>query len=214
MSDIKRNKYGDNIIFFLNIILPAAPVSAPAAAAAAAAPSSSRIFASPLARLLAAEKGISLASVSGSGFSGSVTASDVEKVVPAPAVAAAPAPAPVVAAPPAPVAAPAPAPVATPSPAPAPAATPGQAFTDIPVTNIRGVIAKRLLQSKQTIPHYYLTVDVNMDSVMSLRQDFNTLLGKDGGKLSVNDFIIKAASLACRKVPDVNSAWHDTFIRQ
>nr|CAG4644923.1 EOG090X08YX [Leptodora kindtii] len=204
----------EDVAAFQNYQEGAAPVSAPAAAAAAAAPSSSRIFASPLARLLAAEKGISLASVSGSGFSGSVTASDVEKVVPAPAVAAAPAPAPVVAAPPAPVAAPAPAPVATPSPAPAPAATPGQAFTDIPVTNIRGVIAKRLLQSKQTIPHYYLTVDVNMDSVMSLRQDFNTLLGKDGGKLSVNDFIIKAASLACRKVPDVNSAWHDTFIRQ
>ena len=53
-----------------------------------------------------------------------------------------------------------------------------------------------------------------MDAVMSLRQEFKTLLGKDGGKLSVNDFVIKAAALACRKVPDVNSSWQDSFIRQ
>lgn len=62
--------------------------------------------------------------------------------------------------------------------------------------------------------HISLQVDVTMDSILSLRQEFNGILGKDGGKLSVNDFIIKAAALACRKVPEVNSSWQDTFIRQ
>jgi len=183
---------------------PAPAAAVPAAAATSPAPaaaSTDRVFASPLARKLAAEQGISLAAVSsGSGFEGSITSKDLVQVAKAPA---APTPAPVAQAP-----APAPTPVV-----PAPAA-PGQKFTDIPVSNIRGVIAKRLLQSKQTIPHYYLSVDVNMDSIMSLRQEFNSLLGKDGGKLSVNDFIIKAAALACQKVPEVNSSWQDTFIRQ
>ena len=92
-----------------------------------------------MARKLAAEKGIALASVSrGSGFEGSITAKDLEKV----SVSAKPAAAPTAA-----------------PPAAAPIqAVPGQKFTDVPITNIRGVIAKRLLQSKQSIPHYYLTV--------------------------------------------------------
>lgn len=112
-------------------------------AASAAAPASSsattdRVFASPLARALAAEKGLSLASVTkGSGFEGSITSKDLGKVAAAPAPAAS-----------------APAPVQTPLAQP----LPGQKYTDIPVSNIRGVIAKRLLQSKQTIPHYYLSV--------------------------------------------------------
>lgn len=177
-----------------------------------------RIFASPMARMLAADKGINLASVSlrGSGFEGSITAQDVEKLsVPAAQTAQT---------------------VSGAVPPAQPVA--GQKFVDLPVTNIRGVIAKRLLQSKQTIPHYYLSVrtnicfcrpysqkfktsfcidvkvDVTMDSIMQMRQEFNAMLGKDGGKLSVNDFIIKAAALACRKVPEVNSSWQDTFIRQ
>ena len=192
--------------------------------AAAPAPSASsssgtdRIFASPLARMLASDKGINLASVSkkGSGFEGSLTAKDIQQLSASPSEAARPA-----------SSAPA-APVQT---------VAGQKFVDVPVSNIRGVIAKRLVQSKQSIPHYYLSVsgpafqtycgaaskslsnffsqvDVTMDLVMQLRQEFNTILGKEGGKLSVNDFIIKAASLACRKVPDVNSSWQDTFIRQ
>nr|CAG4641001.1 EOG090X08YX [Eulimnadia texana] len=175
-----------------------APVAAPQPAAAApqaqTAPSADRIFASPLARKLAAEQGLSLASVSrGSGFSGSVTSKDLQGAAAqaAPAAAAPAQPAAVAAAP-----------------------APGAKFTDIPVTNIRGVIAKRLLQSKQTIPHYYLSVDVNMDAVIALRQEFNGALSKDGVKLSVNDFVIKAAALACRKVPEANSSWQDSFIRQ
>ncbi|XP_046437738.1 dihydrolipoyllysine-residue acetyltransferase component of pyruvate dehydrogenase complex, mitochondrial-like [Daphnia pulex] len=169
-------------------VATAAPVPSSTAAT-----SSERVFASPLAKKMAAEKGISLASVSGgSGFEGSITAKDLDKLSVAPK--------PVAAVPPT-----AAAPIQ---------AVAGQKYTDLPVTNIRGVIAKRLLQSKQSIPHYYLTVDVTMDSVLSLRQEFNALLGKDGAKLSVNDFVIKAAALACRKVPEVNSSWQETFIRQ
>nr|CAG4641833.1 EOG090X08YX [Eurycercus lamellatus] len=175
-----------------------APVAAPTSAPSSSSAGSDRVFASPLARMLAADKGISLASVSrtGSGFEGSITAKDIEKASVAPASSPS-----------------APAPVAAPAVTAAQVVA-GQKFTDIPVSNIRGVIAKRLLQSKQTIPHYYLTVDVTMDSVMKLRQEFNALLGKDGGKLSVNDFIIKAAALASRKVPEANSSWQDSFIRQ
>ena len=66
----------------------------------------------------------------------------------------------------------------------------------------------------QTIPHYYLSVDVCMDNVISLRKEFNELLAKDGIKISVNDFIIKASALACKKVPEANSSWLDTVIRQ
>ncbi|XP_021701071.1 dihydrolipoyllysine-residue acetyltransferase component of pyruvate dehydrogenase complex, mitochondrial isoform X2 [Aedes aegypti] len=96
----------------------------------------------------------------------------------------------------------------------APSVPAGAAYVDIPVSNIRGVIAKRLLESKTTIPHYYLTVDVNMDKINKLRSKFNKQLENDGVKLSINDFIIKAAALACKKVPEANSAWMDTVIRQ
>lgn len=96
----------------------------------------------------------------------------------------------------------------------APSIPAGAAYVDIPVSNIRGVIAKRLLESKTTIPHYYLTVDCNMDQINKLRAKFNKQLEKDGVKLSINDFIIKAAAMACKKVPEANSAWMDTVIRQ
>uniref|UniRef100_A0A7N8WYS8 Acetyltransferase component of pyruvate dehydrogenase complex n=1 Tax=Mastacembelus armatus TaxID=205130 RepID=A0A7N8WYS8_9TELE len=175
-----------------------APVTAPAAAAptpaaaAPAAPRKGRVFASPLAKKLAAEKGIDLAQVSGSGPDGRVTRKDIESFVPLKA---------------APAAAAAPTPVAARA-APAPAATAGT-FTDIPISNIRKVIAQRLMQSKQTIPHYYLSVDVNMDQVLEIRKELNENI-----KLSVNDFIIKASALACLKVPECNSSWMDTVIRQ
>ena len=70
------------------------------------------------------------------------------------------------------------------------------------------------LFSKKTIPHYYLSVDVTMDAVLQLRKEFNELLEKEGVKLSVNDFIIKASAVACKKVPEANSSWLDTVIRQ
>ena len=76
----------------------------------------------------------------------------------------------------------------------------GSGHTDAEVTNMRRVIAKRLQASKMEVPHYYLTVDVEMDKVMSLRKEINTSYEKEGVKVSVNDFIIKATALACRQV--------------
>uniref|UniRef100_A0A8K9UD02 Acetyltransferase component of pyruvate dehydrogenase complex n=1 Tax=Oncorhynchus mykiss TaxID=8022 RepID=A0A8K9UD02_ONCMY len=182
-----------------------APVVAPTPAAASpahvapATPRKGRVFASPLAKKLAAEKGIDLAQVSGSGPDGRVTRKDIETFVPPKA-----APAPVAAAPPSP---------ASHAPTPAPGvAVPTGTFTDVPISNIRRVIAQRLMQSKQTIPHYYLSVDVNMDQVLELRTELN--VKAQNIKLSVNDFIIKASSLACLKVPEANSQWLDSVIRQ
>ncbi|KAG7471354.1 hypothetical protein MATL_G00123670 [Megalops atlanticus] len=180
---------------------PAAPAPAPSPAVPAGA-KKGRVFASPLAKKLAAEKGIDLAQVKGSGPDGRVTRKDIESFVPPKAA-------------PAPVAAPAPAPApAAPAPTPAVAAVPTGTFTDIPISNIRRVIAQRLMQSKQTIPHYYLSVDVNMDQVLELRKELNEEVKADNIKLSVNDFIIKASALACLKVPEANSSWMDTVIRQ
>lgn len=85
---------------------------------------------------------------------------------------------------------------------------------DIPVSNIRGVIAKRLLESKQTIPHYYLTVEIKMDAALTMRENFNKMLEKEKLKVSVNDIIIKAIAMACKKVPEGNSAWLGNVIRQ
>lgn len=85
---------------------------------------------------------------------------------------------------------------------------------DIPVSNIRGVIAKRLLDSKKTIPHYYLTVEVEMDAALAMRENFNKMLEKEKLKVSVNDIIIKAIAMACKKVPEGNSAWLENVIRQ
>lgn len=85
---------------------------------------------------------------------------------------------------------------------------------DIPVSNIRAVIAKRLSESKQTIPHYYLSVDIKMDAALAMREQFNKLLEKDKIKLSVNDIIIKGMAMACKKVPEGNSAWLGNIIRQ
>uniref|UniRef100_A0A8C1JXL9 Acetyltransferase component of pyruvate dehydrogenase complex n=1 Tax=Cyprinus carpio TaxID=7962 RepID=A0A8C1JXL9_CYPCA len=178
---------------------PAAPTAAPATAPAA--PRKGRVFASPLAKKLAAEKGIDIAQVTGTGPDGRVTRKDIDSFVPlkpTPAPAAAPAPT---------------APTPSPPAAPAFAAIPTGTFTDIPISNIRRVIAQRLMQSKQTIPHYYLSIDVNMDQVLELRKELNAEVKADNIKLSVNDFIIKASSLACLKVPEANSSWMDTVIR-
>jgi pyruvate dehydrogenase E2 component (dihydrolipoamide acetyltransferase) len=155
-----------------------------------------RVFATPYARTLASEKGIDLKLVKGSGPEGRIHADDVKAYVPSQI--------------PVPVTQPT-APSAQPTRAPP--AVVGE-FVDIPLTNIRQVIAKRLLQSKQTIPHYYLSVDIEMDNVLKVRADLNELLKKDNVKLSVNDFLIKASALSCRKVPEANSSWQDTYIRQ
>lgn len=95
----------------------------------------------------------------------------------------------------------------------APQSAAGEAYTDIPTSNMRRVIATRLSESKQLVPHYYVTVEVNMDKVNKLREVLNK--SADGKyKLSVNDFIVKASALSLKKVPEVNSAWQGDFIRQ
>ncbi|XP_005094120.1 dihydrolipoyllysine-residue acetyltransferase component of pyruvate dehydrogenase complex, mitochondrial isoform X2 [Aplysia californica] len=171
---------------------PAAPVAAPSAPAAQ--PSLSgpggRIFATPFARAIAAEKGIDLKNVRGSGPDGQIRAADVSSAQPEAAVAAAPA-----------------------GVAISPATS--TSFEDMPLTNMRRAIANRLTLSKQTIPHYYLNIEVNVERILSIRKELNATLEKQGlKKISVNDFIIKASALASKKVPEANSAWMGDFIRQ
>ncbi|KAJ7997609.1 hypothetical protein DPEC_G00230790 [Dallia pectoralis] len=180
------------------------PILAPAALAI---PRKGPVFASPLAKKLAVEKGIDIAQVRGSGPDGRVTRKDIETFTPpktAPAT-------PFAVAPPSPAS---PAHTLTQTVATPTVATPTGTFTDVPISNIRKVIAQRLMQSKQTIPHYYLSVDVNMDHVIELRKELNAEVEAQNIKLSVNDFIIKASALACLQVPEANSQWLDTVIRQ
>jgi len=87
-------------------------------------------------------------------------------------------------------------------------------FEDVPVSRIRTVIAKRLLESKLTVPHYYVSVNINMDAALAMRVKFNKLLEKDKIKLTVNDIIIKATAMACKRVPEANTAWLGDKIRQ
>jgi pyruvate dehydrogenase E2 component (dihydrolipoamide acetyltransferase) len=197
---------------------PAAPAPAPApAAAATAAPApaapaknGTRVFASPLARRIAADKGIDLAQIAGSGPHGRIVKADVEGST----ATAAPQPAP------SPTAAPAPA-------ATAPAAMPagpaadkviamyqGRAYEEVKLDGMRKTVAARLTEAKQTIPHFYLRRDIRLDALMAFRAQLNAQLEGRGVKLSVNDFIIKACAAALQQVPDANAVWAgDRIIR-
>jgi len=151
-----------------------------------------RIKASPLAKKLAADKGIDISKVSGSGDGGRVTKKDVDSYVPSAA------------------------PTQTTAPkATAQAATftaTGQeGYTDVPLTQMRKVIARRLGESKFSAPHFYLTMEINMDNAMTARVAMNEV---SPVKISFNDMIIKASAMALRKHPDVNSSWMGEFIRQ
>jgi pyruvate dehydrogenase E2 component (dihydrolipoamide acetyltransferase) len=183
-----------------------APVAAAAPAPVAVAPvaKGNRVVATPLARRIAAEKGIDLASVKGSGPNGRVTKADVLGAKPA----AAPAAAPVAAAAPA---AAAPAPVA----APAPAAVPdfGIPYEGQKLNNVRKTIARRLTEAKQTIPHIYLTLDVRLDALLKLRSQLNAALETQGVKLSVNDLLIKALAKALVQVPKCNVSFAGDELR-
>ena len=188
---------------------PAAAAAAPALAAVSAAPAApkaegARIFASPLARRIAAEKGLDLASVQGSGPHGRIVRADVEgsAAAPKPAMAPAPAPAPVAA----PVTAPA-APATGPSTEAVLKTYADRAFTEIPLDGMRRTIAARLTEAKQTIPHFYLRREVRLDALMAFREQLNKQLESRGVKLSINDFIIKACALALQAVPTANAVW-------
>jgi len=146
------------------------------------------IFASPIAKKIALEKGIPLSKVKGTGPNGRIIRADVENFKPEAAASAT---------------------------STAAATGPSADYVDTPVSNMRKTIGTRLTQSKQEIPHYYLTVEINMDKVLKLREVFNTTLAeKDkAAKLSVNDFIVKAVSCALSDVPEANSAWLGDVIR-
>jgi pyruvate dehydrogenase E2 component (dihydrolipoamide acetyltransferase) len=183
----------------------AAPTSAPAPAAVAAPAQSngSRVSASPLARRIAEQKGLSLASVKGSGPNGRIVKADLEGASPATAASAPAAAAPAAAAPAA--AKPAVAAVA------APAGIPSES---IKLSGMRKTIARRLTESKQTVPHFYLTLDCNLDRLLKLRGELNAGLAGRGVKLSVNDLLIKALGVALTQVPDANVQFGgDTLIK-
>ena len=165
----------------------AAPVPQPAAAAVVA-QGGQRIFASPLAKRIAAEKGVNLATIKGSGPNGRIVKADVETAKPAAAPAAAPAARPV------------------PSALAQPVVTaPGD--QRMPHTAVRKVIARRMLESKQTVPHFYLTVEFEIDALLAARQAINDVARKRDAKVSVNDMLIKACAKALRDHPECNASW-------
>ncbi|MDG1128391.1 MAG: pyruvate dehydrogenase complex dihydrolipoamide acetyltransferase [Paracoccaceae bacterium] len=185
-------------------VAAAAPADAKPAPAAPKAADGGRVFASPLARRIAADKGIDLAGLTGSGPHGRIVKADVEGAgaQAKPAAAATPA---------------ASAPAAAKAPAPAMASGPstdtvlkmyeGRAYTEVKLDGMRKTIAARLTEAKQTIPHFYLRRDIQLDALMAFRGQLNAQLEGRGVKLSVNDFIIKACALALQQVPAANAVW-------
>ncbi len=187
---------------------PAPKADAPKAAAASAAKNDgARIYASPLAKRIAAEKGVDLSGVTGTGPRGRIVKSDVENAKPGAVKPVAGAPAAAGGA-------------GVPGVAPLPDARllyPAGSYEEIPHDSMRKAIAKRLTSAKTLIPHYYLTVDCNLNALMAVREKMNAAApkGKDkvpAYKLSVNDFIMKASAMALMKHPDVNASWTDTAI--
>jgi pyruvate dehydrogenase E2 component (dihydrolipoamide acetyltransferase) len=165
----------------------ATPVAATPAPAVTTAPVSNnnngRVFASPLAKKLASEKGIDIQSVAGTGESGRIVKRDVDHYTPY-----------------------------TPAERTFSAAPSGvESFTDEPVSQMRKTIARRLAESKFTAPHFYLTMDINMDQAISSRKALNSL---DGVKVSFNDLVVKAVAMALKQNPGVNSSWMGDFIRR
>ncbi|EEC79834.1 hypothetical protein OsI_21298 [Oryza sativa Indica Group] len=149
--------------------------------------SEDRTFSSPIARKLAEDNNVPLSSIKGTGPDGRILKADIEDYLASVAKGA----------------------------KKETAAAPGLGYVDLPNTQIRKVTANRLLHSKQTIPHYYLTVDTRVDKLIKLRSELNPLQDTSGGKkISINDLVIKAAALALRNVPECNSSWMNDFIRQ
>ena len=189
---------------------PAAPAAAPAPAAQpAAAPAASkgnghdageRIFVSPLAKRMALQAGIDLAGLKGTGPNGRIVKVDIEAAMSGAKPQAAPTAAPAAAAP-----APKPAaPVAITAP-----------HTLVPNSTVRKVIARRLTEAKSTIPHFYVSMDIEIDALLKLREELNAKSPKEGPsafRLSVNDLIIKAAALTLRRVPKVNASYTEEAI--
>ena len=176
-----------------------APTPAPAAYAvpekAVKAEGQPRIFASPLARRLAAERGLDLASLKGSGPHGRIIRADVE------AAGAAPRPAHSTAPPVASV------PISAPATSLAQLGYPDESYTLVPLDGMRRTVARRLTESARDIPHFPLTIDVEIDALLAARARINGLLEPRGIKVSVNDLVIKAAALALKQVPEANASF-------
>ncbi len=193
----------------------ATPTNGAATATATAAPApgsgdGGRIFASPLARKIALEKGVDLSTLHGSGPSGRIVKKDVEAAQPGAAPAAAPMPQPASRTPTEPSQAGDKLSAATVPGTPAPAELPsygGLQTQTIQLSNMRRTIAKRLVESKTTVPHYQVTVQVRMDGLMEFRKQLNAQLDAQGVKLSVNDFLVRACALAMHQHPFVNASW-------
>jgi pyruvate dehydrogenase E2 component (dihydrolipoamide acetyltransferase) len=152
-----------------------------------------RIFASPLARRLAAERGLDLASLKGSGPHGRIIRADVEAAGAAPRAA--------------PATTPAAAPASGPAPSLAQLGYPADSYTLVPLDGMRRTVARRLTESARDIPHFPLTVDVEIDALLAARTRINGLLEARGIKVSVNDLVIKAAALALKQVPEANASF-------
>lgn len=175
---------------------PVAATAAPAPAAPRAA-DGNRIFASPLARRIAADKGLDLSRITGSGPHGRIVKADVEGLSQTDA--------------PKPASAPAPAAAAAPAAAPSADAIArmyeGREYEEVSLDGMRKTIAARLTEAKQQVPHFYLRRDIHLDALLKFRSALNKQLEARGVKLSVNDFIIKACALALQSVPDANAVW-------
>ncbi len=185
--------------------VPSPPPQAAKPVANGHAPDTERVFASPLARRMAKQAGVDLATLTGSGPNGRIIKADIEAAQQGGAPKPAPAPAAI------PQAA-APAPAAK-APAPAPAVTVPHRL--VPNTSMRKVIARRLTEAKTTIPHFYVSMDIEIDALLKLRAELNAKSAKDGPgafKLSVNDLVIKAAAITLRRIPTVNASWTDDNI--
>ncbi len=159
----------------------------------------SRIFASPLAKEMAKSAGIPLASIQGTGDNGRVVRKDVEAVIQKPA-----------SAPEAKTTTSAP--VTTVSPVEAATVSSTDEYTDLPLSSMRKTIAKRLAESKFTAPHFYLTVEINMDKCIAMRKQLNELAAPT--KISFNDLVVRASAAALKKHPVINSSWTGEAIRQ
>jgi pyruvate dehydrogenase E2 component (dihydrolipoamide acetyltransferase) len=176
-----------------SVVAPAAPVVTAAPVVEQAVVNSGRIFASPLAKRIAAEKGIDLKYVKGSGDNGRITKIDIDQYTPtaAPAVTTAPA-------------------AQSAVPAVSNAIAGQVSFTDVPVSQMRKVIAKRLSESLFTAPHFYLTMQIDMDAAIAARTKINEVASI---KVSFNDLVVKATAMALKKHPKINSSWMGDFIR-
>ena len=167
-----------------------APISVPAPVATPAASSASRVFASPLARRIAAQNELPLDGLQGTGPNGRIIKHDVETAL-SQGISA---------------------PSSAPSSATLPVATPSAEDHFVPHSAMRRTIAQRLTESKQTAPHFYLTIDCELDTLLAARKAMNAAAG-EGVKISVNDMIVRAAAYALMKVPDVNGSYEEEGCR-